>query len=44
MEMTDHPSLPAIRVCAETEFSLEFDVLTDPNQHERPTNLAMCDG
>ena len=30
MEMTDHPSLPAIRGCAETEFSLEFDVLTDP--------------
>jgi hypothetical protein len=30
MEMIDRPSLPAIRVCAETEFSLEFDVLTDP--------------
>jgi hypothetical protein len=30
MEMTDPPSLRAIRVCAEMEFSLEFDVLTDP--------------
>jgi len=36
MEMSDLSSLPAIRVWAETEFSLEFDVLTDP----RPTNLC----
>lgn len=42
MEMPFHPSLPAIRVCAETEFSLEFDDLTDPKPAGKADKPLQC--